>query len=109
IDAATNRFRLTSDERQLLLGAGKGEGLLLLRGNRIPIHVVASPSEYRLATTSPRDLEQLALEARTAASAPPRSRRRPSVPGDLGAVFSTRRDRTGVAVERNGASHDANG
>ena len=43
IDAATTRFRLTPDERQLLLGADKGEGLLLVRGNRIPLQVVASP------------------------------------------------------------------
>ena len=62
IDAATVRFRLTPDERQLLLGADKGEGLLLIRGNRIPIQVVASKTEYRLATTNPRDLEQLAFE-----------------------------------------------
>ena len=66
IDAATTRFRLTPDERQLLLGAGKGEGLLLVRGNRIPLQVVASTSEYRLATTNPRDLDELALEARAA-------------------------------------------
>jgi conjugal transfer ATP-binding protein TraC len=60
IDSATTRFRLTADERQLLLGADKGEGLLLVGGNRIPIQVVASKAEYRLATTNPRDLEELA-------------------------------------------------
>ena len=74
IDAATTRFRLTSDERQLLLGADKGEGLLLVRGNRIPLQVVASQAEYRLATTNPRDLEQLALRVaqhvRTSSPAP---------------------------------------
>ena len=63
IDAATARFRLTADERQLLLGADKGEGLLLVRGNRIPLQVVASKAEYRLATTNPRDLEELAAAA----------------------------------------------
>ena len=65
IDAATVRFRLTPDERQLLLGADKGEGLLLVRGNRIPLQVVASKTEYRLATTNPRDLEELALRPPT--------------------------------------------
>src|SRR6476660_2635347 len=60
IDAATTRFRLTAEERQLLLGADKGEGLLLVGGNRIPIEVVASEAEYRLATTSPRDIEEIA-------------------------------------------------
>src|SRR5438445_11958213 len=63
IDAATARFRLTSDERQLLLGADKGEGLLIVRGNRIPLQVVASKAEYRLATTNPRDLDELAAAA----------------------------------------------
>jgi conjugal transfer ATP-binding protein TraC len=57
IDAATARFRFTPDERQVLLGADKGEGLLLVRGNRIPLQIVASQAEYRLATTSPRDLD----------------------------------------------------
>ena len=60
IESASDKFRLTQDERQLLLGADKGEGLLLIRGNRVPLRVVASSSEYRLATTNPRDLEQLA-------------------------------------------------
>jgi len=58
IEAATARFRLTAEERQMLLGTDKGEGLLLIRGNRIPIQVVASQAEYRLATTNPPDSEQ---------------------------------------------------
>jgi conjugal transfer ATP-binding protein TraC len=65
ISAVDARFRLTAEERQLLLGADKGEGLLLVSGRRlgslrIPLQVVASPAEYRLATTNPRELEQLA-------------------------------------------------
>ena len=68
IGAVDARFRLTSEERQLLLGADKGEGLLLVSGRRlgslrIPLQVVASPAEYRLATTNPRDLEQFAKAA----------------------------------------------
>jgi len=65
IDAATARFRLTPDERQVLLGADKGEGLLFVRGNRIPLQVVASKAEYRLATTSPRDLEEFSTTTTT--------------------------------------------
>jgi type IV secretory pathway VirB4 component len=68
IGAVDSRFRLTAEERQLLLGADKGEGLLLVSGRRlgslrIPLQVVASPAEYRFATTNPRDLEQLAQAA----------------------------------------------
>ena len=93
IDAATARFRLTADERQLLLGADKGEGLLLVRGNRIPLQVVASKAEYRLATTNPRDLEELAAAAASQRAATPSdangaTRRRPT---SLGAVLAARR------------------
>src|SRR5207248_3046254 len=68
IGAVDSRFRLTAEERQLLLGADKGEGLLLVSGRRlgslrIPLQVVASPAEYRFATTNPRDLEQRAQVA----------------------------------------------
>jgi conjugal transfer ATP-binding protein TraC len=90
IDAATVRFRLTPDERQLLLGADKGEGLLLIRGNRIPIQIVASKTEYRLATTNPRDLEQLALD--TAASMPPKhTMTTPTEPAALDTILAARR------------------
>jgi type IV secretory pathway VirB4 component len=71
IDAATVRFRLTPDERQLLLGADKGEGLLLLWGqsdpypdrcqqDRIPPchHQPARPG-----ATGPRDYRHRAHEA----------------------------------------------
>lgn len=57
----------------VLLGADKGEGLLLVSGRRlgsmrIPLQIVASPAEYRLATTNPRDLEQLQLAVPGAAT-----------------------------------------
>jgi type IV secretory pathway VirB4 component len=96
IDAATARFRLTADERQLLLGADKGEGLLLVRGNRIPLQVVASKAEYRLATTNPRDLDE--LDAATATEPPPKralsSRRETNADPSLGAVLAARRSNT---------------
>jgi conjugal transfer ATP-binding protein TraC len=96
IGAVDARFRLTAEERQLLLGADKGEGLLLVSGRRlgslrIPLQVVASPAEYRLATTNPRDLEQLARAAEGAA--------RPSAPS-LDELLAARRAGAGVPVER---------
>jgi DNA helicase HerA-like ATPase len=108
IDAATARFRLTADERQLLLGADKGEGLLLVRGNRIPLQVVVSKAEYRLATTNPRDLEELAAGA--AAQPAPARRAPPSKPvvdnPSLGAVLAARRmPLPRRPAEANGASH----
>ena len=50
IDVADARFRFTPSERRFLLGALKGEGLLLARGGRWPIKIEASPAEHRLAT-----------------------------------------------------------
>jgi hypothetical protein len=106
IDAAMTRFRLTADERQLLLGADKGEGLLLVRGNRISLKVVASPTEYRLATTSPRDLEQLALESRRT-PAPSRATKRAAQPDDLGALLGARRDTGANRRVQNGVTHES--
>ena len=60
IDAADARFRFTPGERRFLLGALKGEGLLLARGGRWPIKIEASAAEHRLATTNPRELVDLA-------------------------------------------------
>jgi conjugal transfer ATP-binding protein TraC len=59
IEAADARFRFTPSERRFLLGALKGEGLLFARGGRWPIKIEASPAEHRLATTNPRELQDL--------------------------------------------------
>ncbi|HET6319902.1 MAG TPA: hypothetical protein VFG86_25875 [Chloroflexota bacterium] len=110
IDAATARFRLTADERQLLLGADKGEGLLLVRGNRIPLQVVASKAEYRLATTNPRDLEEIAAAAAVDTSQPQRAPARSNGADhelSLGAVLAARRSTTTRTPGGNGASHAA--
>jgi hypothetical protein len=61
-------FQLTPEERQYLLGANKGEGLLFARGARLPLTIEASPAEHRLATTAPRELAELAHQTSTAAS-----------------------------------------
>ena len=63
VEAVTDAFQLTVEERQYLLGANKGEGLLFARGARMPISVEASPAEHRLATTAPRELAELAQMA----------------------------------------------
>jgi hypothetical protein len=110
IEAATERFRLTADERQLLLGADKGEGLLLVRGNRIPLQVVASDAEYRLATTNPRDLEEIAAAAAIETPRAQRARLRSNGADDtssLGAVLAARRLTTTRMPGVNGGSHGA--
>jgi hypothetical protein len=108
IDAATVRFRLTAEERQLLLGADRGEGLLLVRGNRIPLQVVASDAEYRLATTNPRDLEELAAtaaETRAATRVPPCNGAGQPDHASVGAVLAARRTTVVHSANANGASH----
>jgi type IV secretory pathway VirB4 component len=62
-DAITNRFQLTSGERQRLLTFGKHEALFLAGGKRVVIHVEASPLEHRLATTDPRELANRAVRS----------------------------------------------
>src|SRR5207253_6999401 len=94
----------TQDERQLLLGADKGEGLLLIRGNRVALRVVASSAEYRLATTNPRDLDQLvhgAAAARQASAGPPTS----TVVTSIGAVMAARRTVQPGSPDTNGTGH----
>jgi len=59
IDRATQVLKLTEDERTLLLGADRGEGLLFARGSRLHITVQASPAEHRLATTAPAEMAAL--------------------------------------------------
>ena len=69
IDAAEARFRLTPDERQFLLGATQGEGLLFARGSRVRLQSKASPIEHRLVTTNPREIEELAATGHLAPGA----------------------------------------
>jgi DNA helicase HerA-like ATPase len=60
VDVVAEAFQLSSSERQLLLGANKGEGLLFARGARLPIQIEASEMEHRVATTAPRELAERA-------------------------------------------------
>jgi type IV secretory pathway VirB4 component len=60
VEAVSEAFQLSMEERQYLLGANKGEGLLFARGARLALSIEASPAEHRLATTAPRELAELA-------------------------------------------------
>jgi hypothetical protein len=64
IDVASARFRFTAEERRWLLGAGKGEGVLLAANQRHQIRIVASRAEHRLITTNPRELAELHADRR---------------------------------------------
>lgn len=64
IGPVVEAFALSPDERQYLLGAGKGQGLFFCRGTHLALRIEASPAEHRLATTSPRELRDLAAAKR---------------------------------------------
>jgi type IV secretory pathway VirB4 component len=66
IDPVVGAFQLSPEERQLLLGAGKGEGILFARGSHLALRIEASPAEHRVATTAPRELASRAPEKETA-------------------------------------------
>lgn len=55
IDKITDVFYLSQGERQLLLAADVGEGILFAGPNHAPIKIVASPDEYKFVTTKPSD------------------------------------------------------
>jgi hypothetical protein len=61
IDAVTQAFKLSDGERKFLTSCAKGEGLFFARGSHVPMKVVASPLEHRLATTNPQELRAEAL------------------------------------------------
>jgi hypothetical protein len=61
IEDVVHTFDLTDVDRATLLAAGKGEGLLFIRGQRVYVQVEASPAEYPLITTAPREVA--AIEA----------------------------------------------
>src|SRR5438874_7981731 len=65
VETVTEAFQLTPDERQYLLGANKGEGLLFARGARLALTIEASPAEHRLATTAPREVAEMRAQEAT--------------------------------------------
>lgn len=56
IDKLTQTFYLSEGEKQLLLAAGVGHGLFFAGNNHVSIHVVASPEEHQLITSSPKEI-----------------------------------------------------
>ncbi|MCP2337484.1 VirB4 family type IV secretion system protein [Actinomadura rupiterrae] len=63
IDAIAEAFALSDGERQLLLGAERGHGLLTAGSQRVAFQAIASDAETRLATTSPEFLAGLEEDA----------------------------------------------
>jgi conjugal transfer ATP-binding protein TraC len=59
IDKIGETFYLSQGEKQLLLGANIGEGILFAGPHHAPIRVVASDEEYKLITTKPEELAQM--------------------------------------------------
>lgn len=56
IDKISEVFYLSQGERQLLLAADVGEGILFAGPHHAPIRVVASPEEYAFVTTKPQEV-----------------------------------------------------
>ena len=56
IDKLTQVFYLSEGEKQLLLGAGVGHGIIFAGQNHVAIKVVASPDEHQLITSDPREI-----------------------------------------------------
>ncbi|MFF4503004.1 VirB4 family type IV secretion system protein [Streptomyces sp. NPDC001401] len=56
IDEITRTFDLSEGERQFLLSADRGQGLLSTGTQRVAFQAVASPTEHYLVTTDPAEL-----------------------------------------------------
>ncbi|MFF4349978.1 VirB4 family type IV secretion system protein [Streptomyces sp. NPDC001530] len=63
IDEITRTFDLSEGERQFLLTADRGQGLLSAGTQRVAFQAVASPTEHYLVTTNPAELAAYADSA----------------------------------------------
>ncbi len=63
IDDITRAFTLSEGERQFLLTADQGQGLLAAGNHRVAFQAIASPAEHRLVTTNPAELHDQPDEA----------------------------------------------
>lgn len=63
IDEITRAFTLSEGERQFLLSAEQGQGLLSTGTQRVAFSALASPSEHYLVTTDPAELAEYAAFA----------------------------------------------
>ncbi len=64
IDQLTTAFGLSDGERQYLLAAGVGEGILAAGTERVAFRAEASPAEHVLVTTDPAELADLEAAGR---------------------------------------------
>ncbi|MEK6860671.1 MAG: DUF87 domain-containing protein [Nanoarchaeota archaeon] len=62
IDNIQKTFHLSEQERNYLLTANIGEGLLMMEDDHSLIKVIASPEEHKLITTNPDELNSLKKE-----------------------------------------------
>lgn len=56
IDKLSQVFYLSTGEKHYLLSANVGEGLFFAGASHVAIQIIASPEEYRLATTNPKEM-----------------------------------------------------
>lgn len=70
IDTVSQTFYLSQGERQLLLAANVGEGILFAGPHHAPIKIVASEEEYQFVTTKPQDLANKKENLQQPATAP---------------------------------------
>src|SRR5574344_2734816 len=56
IDQIGEVFYLSQGEKQLLLSAGKGEGIFFAGQNHVAIKVIASDEEHAIITSNPQDV-----------------------------------------------------
>ena len=56
IDAVSQAFKLSDGERSFLLSCNRGEGLFFCGLSHVPLQVIASESEHKLATTNQEEL-----------------------------------------------------
>ncbi len=59
IDTVGDAFNLSAGERQFLLAAARGEGLLAAGSSRVSFQAIASPAEHSVITSDPAELAEL--------------------------------------------------
>ena len=69
IDEITHIFDLSAGERQFLLSADRGQGLLSAGTQRVAFETIASPAEHYLVTTDPAELAGYAADGEAGDSA----------------------------------------
>ena len=60
IDMVSKEFKLSEAEKQELLRAQPGEGILITENTRLSLRITLSKKEYRLFTTKPTEIEEVA-------------------------------------------------